>query len=166
VESASVVLVTLAFRRDAVAHPLDTSGLLVPRPEGHLMTACSFGSSKWPHWSPDPERVVLRASAGRYGDERALELDDDELVEALLAELAQLLGVSGDVLEWRVSRWPRSFPQYAPGHAGRLAAAEDALARDLPGVLLAGASHRGIGIPACIRQGWLAADRLTAQAAA
>jgi len=166
VESASVVLVTFAFRRDAVAHPLDTSGLLVPRPEGRLMTACSFGSSKWPHWSLDPERVVLRASAGRHGDERALALDDDELVEALLGELAELLGVSGDVLQWRVSRWPRSFPQYAPGHAGRLAAAEDALARDLPGVLLAGASHRGIGIPACIRQGWQAADRLTAQAAA
>jgi len=82
VESASVVLVTFAFRRDAVAHPLDTSGLLVPRPEGRLMTACSFGSSKWPHWSLDPERVVLRASAGRHGDERALALDDDELAGA------------------------------------------------------------------------------------
>jgi protoporphyrinogen/coproporphyrinogen III oxidase len=158
VEMASVVLVTMAFRRDEVAHPLDTSGVLVPVPEGRLMTACSFASSKWPHWSDDAARVVLRASAGRHRDERAMALDDDELVDVLLGELNELLGVQGPLLEWRVSRWPASFPQYAPGHLRRVAAAEDELARRMPTVALAGASYRGLGIPACIRQGQEAAQ--------
>lgn len=165
IESASVVLVTLALRREDVEHPLDSSGLLVPRPEGRLMTACSFASSKWPHWAAD-DRVVLRVSAGRHRDERAMALDDDALVEALLAEVVELLGVSGVVLEWRVSRWPDAFPQYAPGHLRRLALAEEELARALPGVELAGMSYRGIGIPACIRQAGEAATRLLARAAA
>lgn len=165
IEAASVVLVTMAFRRDDVAHPLDGSGLLVPRPEGRLMTACSFGSSKWPHWAGEG-RVVLRASAGRHHDDRAMALDDDELVEWLLAEVVELLGVSGDLLEWRVSRWPDAFPQYTPGHLRRLALAEEELGRRLPGVELAGMSYRGIGIPACIHHASEAAARLVARAAA
>ena len=159
-ERASVVLVTMAFDRRQVAHPLDTSGVLVPVPEGRLMTACSFGSSKWPHWTADPDRVVLRVSAGRHRDERAMALDDDELVDVLLGELADLLGVAGPLLEWRVSRWPASFPQYAPGHLRRVAAATEELDRRLPTVALAGAAYRGIGIPACIRQGRDAARRV------
>jgi len=159
-ERASVVLVTMAFRRSEVAHPLDTSGVLVPVPEGRLMTACSFGSSKWPHWTLDPDRVVLRVSAGRHRDERAMGLDDDDLTDVLLGELGDLLGVAGPLLEWRVSRWPSSFPQYAPGHLRRVAAAADELDRRLPTVALAGASYRGIGIPACIRQGREAAGRI------
>jgi oxygen-dependent protoporphyrinogen oxidase len=124
------------------------------------MTACSFGSSKWPHWTADPDRVVLRVSAGRHRDERAMALDDDELVDVLLGELADLLGVAGPLLEWRVSRWPASFPQYAPGHLRRVAAATEELDRRLPTVALAGAAYRGIGIPACIRQGRDAARRV------
>ncbi len=57
----------------------------------------------------------------------------------------------------RVSRWPRSFPQYRPGHLGRIDAAERSLATSAPNVVLAGAPYRGLGIPACIRQGQAAA---------
>ena len=54
----------------------------------------------------------------------------------------------------RTSRWPGAFPQYRPHHGATIAAAE----RSLPGgIALAGASYHGIGIPACIRSGQLAA---------
>lgn len=150
VEYASVALVTVSFDADSVGNPTDGSGFLVPRGEGMLMTACSWGHRKWPHWSPDG-RNVFRISTGRYGDARALELDDDQLVETLLGELAPLLDIHGPVREWRVSRWPDSFPQYPPGHGAAVTRAEADLSRALPGVHLAGASLRGVGIPACIR---------------
>ena len=156
----SVAMVTMAVRRSDVDHALDGSGLLVPRPEGRIMTACSFASSKWPHWAGDSDRAVFRASAGRHGDESALDLDDDDLVEVLARELGELIGLSGDLLEWRVSRWPRSFPQYAPGHGARIDLLERELRRDLPGVELAGAGYRGLGVPACVRQGEEAAGRV------
>ena len=50
-------------------------------------------------------------------------------------------------LHVRITRWPRSFPQYRPGHL-RWLAATDAAAP--PGLFLTGASYRGIGVPACI----------------
>jgi len=160
VEYASVVLVTVSFDAASVAHPMNGTGFLVPRAEKMLMTACSWGHRKWPHWAPDDDRVVLRVSAGRHGDERAMHLDDDELVESLLAELAPILRIDGTVLEWRVSRWPDSFPQYPPGHGAEVTRAEADLSRNLPGITIAGASYRGVGVPACIRSGNEAAARI------
>jgi oxygen-dependent protoporphyrinogen oxidase len=49
------------------------------------------------------------------------------------------------------------MPQYHVGHLGRLAAIAGRLDR-LPGVFLAGAGYRGVGIPDCIRDGIAAAD--------
>jgi len=160
IEYASVVLVTIAFDAASVAHPMAGTGFLVPRGEGLLMTACSWGHRKWPHWAPDGDRVVLRVSAGRSGDDRAMHLDDDELVESLLSELAPVLEIDGPVREWRVSRWPDSFPQYPPGHGAEVTRAEADLSRNLPGVTIAGASYRGVGVPACIRSGNEAAARI------
>ncbi|MCH2624311.1 MAG: protoporphyrinogen oxidase [Acidimicrobiales bacterium] len=157
IEHASVALVTMGFRRSEILHPLDGSGVLVPRTEGLLTTAISWGSSKWPHWG-DKEHVVLRVSAGRAGDSRALALDDDGLVEALLTEVAQILRIEGSIIEWRVSRWIDAFPQYAPGHDRLVSAIESDLRAEMPGVFLTGAAYRGLGIPACIRQGRECAD--------
>jgi oxygen-dependent protoporphyrinogen oxidase len=102
---------------------------------------------------------VLRASAGRFGNEHALDLDDDVLVQAMLAELRETMRLTGDPAEIRVSRWPRSFPQYTPGHASRVDAIDATIAREAPGVTLVGAAYRGIGIPACIAAARAAAAR-------
>jgi len=49
--------------------------------------------------------------------------------------------------------------QYAVGHPARVAAIERRVDA-LPGLQLAGAAYRGIGIPDCIRGGETAADTL------
>jgi oxygen-dependent protoporphyrinogen oxidase len=153
---SSVVLATLAYRRRDLAVPDGVSGWLVARGEGRLMTACSFGSAKWPHWS-DPETMVLRVSAGRAGDERALGLRDDDLVDRLQAEVSTALGTAAAPFHWRVSRWREAFPQYGVGHRARIARLESRLAAQLPGVALAGASLNGSGVPACVASGRRAA---------
>ncbi len=61
-----------------------------------------------------------------------------------------------------VTRWPDGMPQYDVGHLGRVAAAEEALGAEAPGVFLAGAPYGGIGIADCVRQGNEAADRVRA----
>ncbi len=114
IDYASVALVTLAFDDAAIDRELDASGLLVPKPEQRTVTACSWASSKWSHWRV-PGQTIIRASAGRDGDDHALQLDDAGLVEAVLEDLRRLMAVRADPTEVRVSRWIRSFPQYRPG---------------------------------------------------
>ncbi len=156
IEYASVTLVAFAYPTAAVGRRLDGSGFLVARGQGRLMTACSWTSSKWAHVASD-DRVVLRVSAGRSGDDRADRLSDEALVVALRLELAEALGIVGPPLEVAVTRWPRAFPQHAPGHRRRIAAVESELAHRLPGVTLAGAALDGVGLPACIASGQAAA---------
>ena len=70
---------------------------------------------------------------------------------ATLDDLRRHLGLRGDPTAVRVTRWPRSFPQYEPGHLDRVAAIEARPAR--PASSWPGPSYRGIGIASCIRQG-------------
>jgi oxygen-dependent protoporphyrinogen oxidase len=152
-EYASVAMVTLAVPRAAIEHPLDASGFLVastdPLP---CLTACSWASTKWAHLA-DPELAILRASAGRFGDTAALELGDDDLVAAVVADLATTVGLGGLPVESRVTRWIDGLPQFRPGHLGRVRAWRATVDAVAPGLVLAGAAYDGLGLPACIRQG-------------
>ena len=156
---ASVALVTLAYPVAAFSQRPAGSGFLVPRRQGRLVTACSVFSNKWPVGGGSGAGagggagegvVVLRASVGRDDDHRGAALEDGELVERVEAELGEALGVSAAPAAVRVSRWPRSFPQFPPAHLARMAEAEAALAADAPGIRLAGAYLRGVGIATCI----------------
>jgi oxygen-dependent protoporphyrinogen oxidase len=155
-----VVLVTVDVAASELPVPGDVNGILVPPTAGTLMTACSFGSNKWPHWAVRSDRAVIRVSAGRHGDERPAQLDDDSLVNRLVDELGAALRRRLTPGEVRVSRWPGAFPLYRVGHLVRVAAMETDLARSLPSVALAGSSYRGTGIPACITSGRSAAVTL------
>jgi oxygen-dependent protoporphyrinogen oxidase len=159
IDHASVALVALAVPRSGVDGPLDGSGFLVPQSAGLALTACSWVSSKWPHLAVDPDVVLLRASVGRDGDDRALALDDDTLVAAILADLGTTMGLRAAPIEVRISRWDRSFPQPRPGHLPAVAALQAGLGVAAPGVALAGSWVGGVGIPACIREARAAAGR-------
>ncbi len=156
-----VAFTTFALPRHLVALPDDLSGVLVPRDAGRLMTAVSFGSSKWPQWD-DGTHVILRVAAGHRHDDRPSSLDDDELITALQAEMSEVLGISATPVAARVTRWSPGFAQYAVGHLELLERTRSALDDDLPAVRLAGADLGGLGIPACIAQGRTAVRDLLA----
>lgn len=150
IDHSSVAMITTAFDRGTIGDTTGASGCLVPRDQGTLVTAISYATSKWAQLR-DPERddVILRTSVGRTGDLRHLDLDDDDLMAQVLADLDRIVGLTGDPTEVRIGRWDRSLPQYAPGHLDRI----DELERDLADtpVSLAGMYLRGVGIPACVR---------------
>lgn len=161
IEFASVAMVTLVADAATVDHDLDGSGFVVARTAGLSITACSWGSSKWPHWD-DGDHVVFRVSLGHDDDPTDwCALDDTTLVGTVVADLATTMGVDVDPAGARVRRWSRSFPQYRPGHLALVEAVHQATA-DVGPVAVAGASLGGIGVPACVRQGRETARRLLA----
>jgi protoporphyrinogen/coproporphyrinogen III oxidase len=151
---ASSVVVTLAFSSQEVT-ALDGYGYVIPRSESLDVLACTWTSQKWEGRAPDGA-VLVRIYAGRFGG-RDLTLDsDDDLVAHAREEMA-LLGVTVEPTLIRVQRWPLGMPQYVLGHLQRLERIEAALAEH-PGLAVAGAAYRGVGIPDCIRSGETAAE--------
>ncbi len=153
IPTADVAIVCLAVpAADWPGGLAGLSGYLVPKPKQRFVTAVSFGSQKWNHWQLD-ESVVLRVSLGRDGLP-VLHMSDEQLAAAAIDEVSRHLGKSLQPTHVRISRWPGAFPQYRPHH-GELVSA---VTHTLPdGLVLAGASYHGIGVPACIRSGELAA---------
>ena len=145
------VLVTVVVDKAHIENPLDGSGFLVPRGEGLLMTACSWASSKWAHYD-DGSHAILRVSAGRTDDRRWLDITPEALLDRLTGELATTIGLDAEPVA-RITPWRQSLPQYRPGHLRRCDEIDVELASAMPGVVVTGAQMRGLGVPACIRQG-------------
>ncbi len=153
----SSVVVSLAYQEDEVAHRLDGYGYVVPRAAGSDVLACSWTSSKWEGRAPEGV-ALIRVYAGRFGGRDVTSDSDGELIALAQAEL-RLLGFDAAPSLSRVQRWPRGMPQYVLGHPERLEQIESAVA-DHPGLALAGAAYRGVGIPDCIHSGEEAARSL------
>jgi oxygen-dependent protoporphyrinogen oxidase len=162
VESASVAVVSLAFRAQDVPDALfDRSGFLVPPVEQRSIKAATFSFAKWGCVRDlDPDAVVLRTSLGRHREEATLQATDDGLVRVSLADLGALAGITARPVDTHVQRWGGALPQYAVGHLDRVARIRAAVA-DLPGLALCGAAYDGVGIPAVIGSARRAVASLT-----
>jgi oxygen-dependent protoporphyrinogen oxidase len=140
---SSASAVSLGFRREDVAHPLNGFGMLVPKIERRKMTACTWMNTKFPH-RVAPGTALLRVFLP------ALSLSDDEMVELARTELKQTMGVTAAPVFSTVSRWPKSLPLYEVGHAKRVAETERLLA-ELTGLQVIGNAFHGVGIPDCVK---------------
>ncbi len=154
---ASSATISLGYRLADVPRALDGFGFVVPRAEGRALLACTFSSVKYPGRAP-AGHVLLRCFVGGALDERILELDDASLARRARDELGQALGIKAEPVLTRLFRWPAAMPQYHVGHLARVETIERRL-MGLPGLGLAGAAYRGVGIADCVRAGEDAAER-------
>jgi len=153
---ASAATVSLGYRRTDVPHVLDGFGFVVPRSEGKALLAGTFSSVKYPGRAPE-DHVLIRAFLGGMLNAGVLAEDDDALVARARGELRDALGIAAEPVLTRLHRWPASMPQYRVGHLARVETIERALGA-LPGLSLAGAAYRGVGIADCVRSGEAAAE--------
>ncbi len=152
IELASSAVVALAL--DAPGPT--TSGVLVAAGEPLAVKGVTHSSAKWAHLGADG-LVRLRASLGRSGEAAALQVDDDELVARVRADLATLDGITAEPVAVHVQRWGGGLPQYGVGHLDRVATIEAGLP---PGIAVAGAAMHGVGVPACVATARAAAERV------
>lgn len=160
--TASSAVLSIAFPRDGMPE-LTGSGFLTPAVDGGLLKGGTFSGNKWA-WTADldPDLVFVRVSIGRLGEEGILQRPDQELVDAALRELAEVLGTDlPEPVDAHVQRWGGGLPQYVVGHVGRMERVRSALA-EVPGLEVAGAAYGGVGIPAVIATATSAATRVTA----
>jgi oxygen-dependent protoporphyrinogen oxidase len=163
IDTASVAVVTLAFREQDVTTALAGSGVLVPPVEGRMVKAITYLDQKW-GWLGEAAHGagvrLLRLSLGRYGEPEVLHRSDEEIVALARLDLALLLGIRGIPVDARVSRWGGSLPQYAVGHRRRVERIGLGL-RETPTLALCGAAYEGVGVAACVGTAYEAAARVS-----
>ena len=160
---ASSAIVNLAFRRSDIEHPLNGMGFVVPAAENRSIIGCTFSSVKLAGRAP-ADYALLRAYVGGTGSrgEAYFRRSESEIVESVLGELHELLGLRGDPQLTFVYKHANAMAQYHLGHLDLVAGIE-AQAKTLPGFALAGNAYRGIGIPDCVNSGEKAASLLLEQ---
>jgi oxygen-dependent protoporphyrinogen oxidase len=159
-----VASVFLGYRRADVAHPLDGFGLLTPAVEQRRVLGTLFSSTLFPGRAPK-DHVALTTFVGGTRQPELARATDVELVASVRAELASLLGVSGDPVKIRVQRWPRAIAQYTVGFQ-RFKDACTAAEAGAPGLFIGGTCRDGVSLSNCITAGHRLADAAQAHLAA
>jgi oxygen-dependent protoporphyrinogen oxidase len=163
IPNASMAVVALAVRG---VEPVG-SGLLVPPGQLPTVKAVTHSSTKW-GWLRERTTATwgaqvhaLRASVGRLGEERLLQIDDPGLIERTVAELRGLPGWSDvELVAGTVQRWGGGLPQYEVGHLELVARLRADLA-ERPGLAVCGAAYDGVGIAACLGSADVAVNKIT-----
>jgi len=158
IEHSGTAVVSVAYRREQIDHPLTGLGIVVPAAERSPILACSLSSQKYTHRAPEGT-MLLRVFAGGTRRPELAETPDAQLLPEILDNLSRLLRITGEPIYTRVARWPNNMPQYHVGHK-QLVERIEALAGRLPNFSLAGNSYHGVGIPDCINGAQQAAERL------
>jgi protoporphyrinogen/coproporphyrinogen III oxidase len=160
IQTSSSATVSMAFNESEVGFDLNAFGVLCPMVERRALMAATYSSTKWPDRAPSG-KVLLRGFVGGPHNQEILNRSDEELVQTVLEEFQQILGLNpfAGPLFSRVYRWHRGMPQYTLGHLGRVELIEGRSAQ-IPGLALAGGSYRGVGVPNCIESGERAVSKI------
>lgn len=150
IESASLTVVNLAFKRSDVTHPLDGFGFLVPHNEMQFpLMGVLWADSAFPHHAP-ADRRLLRVFFGGTRTPDIIRHTADELVRTSCEALRDLLGVRGEPVLVDVCPYPDAIPQYHLGHEAKVAEIRKHAAV-IPGLTLAGNYLEGVAINDCVK---------------
>ncbi len=156
---SSTATISLAFAGNDVPARLPGFGFIVPRVEQRRINATTWSSIKWSFRAP-LHCLLVRSFVGGGQHEELVSCEDKDLVAIVREELGEIAGITGAPLFSRVYRWARSMPRYTVGHLDRVAAIDNALKAEYPGLALIGCSYRGIGIGDCVKSGFEAARKI------
>lgn len=149
---APVSSLTLGFNREAISHPLDGFGVLVPEKESMNILGCLFTSSIFPNRSPEGH-VTLTVFIGGMRNPDLVQMDEHEIKSIVFKDLDTLLGVKSAPVFSHFTRWNKAIPQYETGF-GDFLEIMDSIEEKNPGFYLVGNFRTGISLDACIRHSW------------
>lgn len=159
VDYPPVSVLALGYERDAVAHPLDGFGLLVPPVEGQFdVLGTIFSSTLFPNRAPT-DHVLLTTFLGGARDPALAERAAAAQREVVERDLDRLLGLSASPVFSQRVHWSRAIPQYTLGY-GTVKETLEALERHHDGLFFAGNYRRGVAVGDAMASGANAAQRV------
>ncbi|MGI6064947.1 MAG: protoporphyrinogen oxidase [Bacillota bacterium] len=158
---ASSATISLGYRKEQIPFLLDSFGFMIPHAEGRKINAVTYTSVKWHYRVPGEDYVLLRTFVGGAKNSHLAHAADNEILSWVKEEFRDILGITAEPVMTSLRHWLNARPQYTLGHLERIALVEGRI-QNLPGLYLAGASYRGIGVPDCVKDGIKAAEHALA----
>jgi oxygen-dependent protoporphyrinogen oxidase len=153
---APVAVVGAVYRREQVGVAPEGFGYLVPRKEGRRILGTVWNSSLFPGRAPDG-MVNFTTFAGGATDPELVSRSEEEIAAAVEKDVAEVMRIQGAPVARVVRCHERALPQYTLGHAERILALQQELAR-IPGLFLTGSYLGGPAIAACVEQAFRTAQ--------
>jgi oxygen-dependent protoporphyrinogen oxidase len=153
-----IAVVFLGYPPDAIRHPLDGLGVLMPRVERRGVLGMLFSSTLFPGRAPHGQVAITAYVGGAREPDLALQ-PADALTYGVHQEMRALFRARLKPQLARVRYWRHGLPQPALGHAARLDRVRD-LETAFPGLYLTGNYFGSASTAACIDGALGAAGRL------
>ncbi|MGC6456458.1 MAG: protoporphyrinogen oxidase [Coraliomargaritaceae bacterium] len=151
IEYPPVSVLSLGFKREQVAHPLDGFGVLVPECEDRKILGVLFPSSVFTERAPKDSVLLTVFIGGTRNPEEATE-DTDHLTQTVLPEIESLLGTSGQPQFIHHRYWAKAIPQYNTGYRSVFEQIET-IEKTYPGLQLLGNYRSGVSLTNCLSVG-------------
>jgi oxygen-dependent protoporphyrinogen oxidase len=148
IEYPSLAVVCLGYDSGRAGSCMDGFGFLVPSREGRGILGTVVDSNVFPDRAPE-DSVLFRTMVGGARSSQLAGLPDEQLLDLVLSDLGEILGLDREPDFVRIWRHEKAIPQYLVGHADRLAAIDEQL-QGFPGLLMTGNAFRGVSLNDCV----------------
>lgn len=153
-KNSSLISVYMGFDLPDHVLPADGTGFITANNNELSCNACTWTSRKWEHTSSKHNllvRLFYKSSHPSYASLK--EMNEAQIIEVALEDIRKSLGITAQPVESLITPWVESMPNYVINHGQKVDAIEKQLAASYPGIVLAGCSYYGVGIPDCIENG-------------
>ena len=153
-KNSSLISVYVGFDVPDSVLPADGTGFITANTDELSCNACTWTSRKWEHTSNSGNLLVRLFYKNSHPSYASLEtMEKEELLEIALGDIHKSLGISATPVASEVTKWADQMPNYLISHPKSVETLESKMASDYPGIILAGCSYYGVGIPDCIQNG-------------
>ncbi|MGG1397890.1 protoporphyrinogen oxidase [Bacillus salipaludis] len=160
-KNSSLISAYLGFDVPDSVLPADGTGYITANTDELSCNACTWTSRKWEHTSKSGNLLVRLFYKSSHHSFASLEkMNEEELLEVALGDIRKSLGIHAKPVASEITKWTDQMPNYLITHPNSVEALESKMAADYPGIILAGCSYYGVGIPDCIENGVDSAKRI------
>ncbi|MCH6267399.1 protoporphyrinogen oxidase [Neobacillus citreus] len=153
-KNSSLISVYVGFDVPDSVLPADGTGFIAANTDELSCNACTWTSRKWEHTSKSGNLLVRLFYKSSHPSFATLkEMDQEELLNVALGDINKALGITAKPADSEITKWTEQMPNYLITHPKSVKALERKMAAAYPGVILAGCSYYGVGIPDCIENG-------------
>ncbi|QBG48252.1 protoporphyrinogen oxidase [Verrucomicrobia bacterium S94] len=159
IEYPAVTSLSIGFELNSIMHALDGFGMLIPEVEHKFSLGALFPSSIFPDRAPGGAALLTVFVGGARAPERAL-MNQDEMLENVLDDLRELLGIKSTPDFIHRTVWPKAIPQYTIGYEKFLNCMKD-IEANYKGIHFAGHYRDGISVSNSLLSGLNFAKRIS-----